>query len=59
MVNEKVIIEIKSVEHILPIHFKQVMTYLKLMKSKTGLLQNFKVDLVKEGIHRVFNNVGV
>ena len=57
LVEDEVIIEIKSVEHILPVHFKQVMTYLKLMKLKNALLLNFKVDLMKDGIHRVFNNL--
>lgn len=58
LVEKKIIIEIKSVEHILPVHFKQVNTYLKLMNLKHGMLLNFKVDLMKEGIHRVFNNFG-
>ncbi len=48
----------KSVEHILPVHFKQLNTYLKLMNLKHGILLNFKVDLIKHGIHRVFNNFG-
>lgn len=54
----KVIVEIKSVEHILPVHFKQVMTYLKLMNIKNGMILNFKTNLMKDGIHRVFNNFG-
>ena len=58
LVENKIIVEIKSVEHILPVHFKQVNTYLKLMNLKHGMLLNFKVDLMKEGIHRVFNNFG-
>ncbi|MEO6327617.1 MAG: GxxExxY protein [Ginsengibacter sp.] len=58
LVEKKIIVEIKSVEHILPVHFKQVNTYLKLMNLKHGMLLNFKVDLMKEGIHRVFNNFG-
>ncbi len=56
LIEDKVIIEIKSIEHILPVHFKQVNTYLKLMNLKHGILLNFKVDLMKDGIHRVFNN---
>ncbi len=58
LVEKKIIVEIKSVEHILPVHFKQVNTYLKLMNLKHGMLLNFKVDLMKEGIYRVFNNFG-
>ncbi len=58
LVENKIIIEIKSLENILPVHFKQVNTYLKLMNLKHGMLLNFKVDLMKEGIHRVFNNFG-
>lgn len=58
LVEKKVIIEIKSVEHILPVHFSQVMTYLKLMELKQGLLLNFKVKFMKDGIHKVFNNKG-
>jgi GxxExxY protein len=58
LVENKVIIEIKSVENILPLHYKQVNTYLKLMELKHGILLNFKVDLMKNGIHRVFNNLG-
>ena len=58
LIENKVIIEIKSTEHILPVHFKQLNTYLKLMNLKHGILLNFKVDLMKDGIFRVFNNFG-
>jgi len=58
LVENKLIVEIKSVEHILPVHFKQVNTYLKLLNLKNGMLLNFKVNQMKEGIHRVFNNFG-
>jgi GxxExxY protein len=58
LVEEKIIIEIKSVEHILPVHFKQLNTYLKMRNLKNGILLNFKVDLMKDGIYRVFNNLG-
>lgn len=58
LIEDKIIIEIKSIEHVLPVHFKQVNTYLKLMNLKHGMLLNFKVDLMKNGIHRVFNNFG-
>lgn len=59
LVEDRLIIEIKSVEKLTAVHFKQIRTYLKLMKIKNGLLLNFNVDLMKEGFHRVFNNEGV
>jgi GxxExxY protein len=58
LIEEKVVVEIKSLDVLLAVHFKQVMTYLKLLGLKNGMLLNFKVDLMKEGIHRVFNNNG-
>lgn len=57
IVNNKVIIEIKSVESISPVHLKQLRTYLRLMDRKLGLLINFNVDLIKNGIRRVVNNL--
>lgn len=59
LVEDKLVIEIKSVEKLSPIHFKQVRTYLKLMKLKNGILMNFNVEWMKDGFHRVFNNDGV
>lgn len=59
LLEDKIIIEIKPVEHLLPVHYKQLTTYLKLMNLKNGMLLNFKVNLMKEGIHRVFNNFGM
>lgn len=56
VVEEKVIIEIKSIEQLSPVHYKQLHTYLKLSNIKNGLLINFNVLLMKEGFHRVFNN---
>ncbi|HJS54296.1 MAG TPA: GxxExxY protein [Chitinophagaceae bacterium] len=56
VVEKKLIIEIKSVESLAPVHFKQVMTYLKLMNRRDGILVNFNVNLLKDGFHRVFNN---
>jgi|SRR6478735_508936 len=58
LIEKKIIIEIKSIEHISPVHFKQVMTYLKLMNIKNGIILNFKTNLMKDGIYRVFNNFG-
>ena len=52
-VEEKVIVELKCVEKILPIHKAQIYTYLKLTGIKTGLLINFNTKLLKDGIIRI------
>jgi GxxExxY protein len=57
IVEQKVIIELKSIEAILPVHKKQILTYLKLSNIKLGLLVNFNVDLIKNGIFRIVNNL--
>lgn len=57
IVNGKVVIEIKSIEAIAPVHSKQLRTYLRLTDLKLGLLINFNVDLIKHGITRVVNNL--
>jgi GxxExxY protein len=57
IVEDKVIIEIKSVENIMPMHKKQVLTYLKLSGIKLGLLVNFNVELIKNGITRIVNKL--
>jgi GxxExxY protein len=57
IVNEKVIVEIKSIESIMPVHKMQVKTYLKLTKFKLGLLVNFNVHLMKNGITRIANGI--
>ena len=57
LVENKVIIEIKSVETIMPVHKAQTLTYLKLSKLKLALLINFNVPLVKDGIKRFVNNL--
>jgi GxxExxY protein len=58
LVEKKLIIEVKSIERLAPVHFRQVMTYLKLSGIKNGLLLNFNVELMKYGFNRVFNNEG-
>lgn len=55
LVNEKVIIELKSVEVLTDVHLAQTLTYLKLGNYKLGLLINFNVNLLKKGIRRVIN----
>lgn len=57
IVEDKVIIEIKSVEQIHPVHPKQLLTYLKLTNMKLGLLVNFNSPLIKTGITRIVNNL--
>ena len=52
IIGNKVIIELKSIEVLAPVHFKQVLTFLKLTNLRSGLLVNFNVDLIKEGIHQ-------
>ena len=57
IVNNSVIIEIKSVESLTDVHLAQVLTYLKLSDCKLGLLINFNVSKLKDGIRRVVNNL--
>jgi GxxExxY protein len=57
IVDNKVIIEIKSVEALAPVHHKQLLTYLKITDLKLGLLVNFNVDLIKDGIVRIVNKL--
>ena len=57
LVENKVLIEIKSVENLAPVHFSQTLTYLKLSSIKLGLLINFNNKLLKHGIHRIVNNL--
>lgn len=52
IMENKLIIEIKSVEHLEKVHHKIVLTYLKLTQMKLALLVNFNVNLIKDGIHR-------
>ncbi len=57
IIDDKVIVELKSVESLAPVHYKQVQTYLKLTDIKLGLLINFNVNLIKDGIHRIVNKL--
>jgi len=50
-----VIVELKALDAVLPIHKAQLLTYLKLSGCKVGLLINFNVILLKDGIHRLAN----
>ena len=57
IVNNKVVIEVKSVDAVTPVFAKQLRTYLRLMDKRLGLLINFNVNLIKDGITRVVNNL--
>lgn len=57
IVEEKVIVELKSIEALADVHYKQVQTYLKLSGCRLGLLINFNLPLIKDGIHRIVNNL--
>jgi len=57
IVDNKIIVELKSIDTLADIHFKQVITYLKLTGIKLALLVNFNVPLIKNGIHRIVNNL--
>jgi len=58
LVEGRLLIEVKSVHPVHPVHFDQVHSYLSLLNLKHGMLLNFKVSKMKDGIHRVFNNAG-
>lgn len=57
IVENKLLIELKSVKKIVPVHQKQVLTYLKLTGLKLGLLINFNEALIKNGITKIVNNL--
>lgn len=57
LVNDLVLIELKSVEELDSVYFKRTLTYLRLTGLKLALLINFNVELLKNGIHRIANNL--
>ncbi len=57
IVEKKVIVELKSVEKILPVHKKQLLTYLKIAQCKLGLVINFNTELMRDGITRIVNKL--
>jgi GxxExxY protein len=57
ILENKLILEFKSVETLADVHYKQLLTYLRLTNIKLGLLINFNVPLIKDGIHRIVNNL--
>jgi GxxExxY protein len=56
VIEDKIILELKTVEHLLPIHEAQLLTYLKLSGLTLGLLINFNVPVLKNGVKRIANN---
>jgi GxxExxY protein len=57
LINGLVVVELKSVEDLHPVHFKQVLTYLRLLKLPLGLLINFGEPTLMQGFHRIANNL--
>ena len=57
LVDDRVIVELKSVENLNPVHKKQLLTYLRLSGHSVGLLINFGASTLKEGLHRIVNNL--
>ena len=57
IIDDCLLIELKSIDDLSSVHYKQVLTYLKLTDLKLGLLVNFNVPLIKNGIHRIVNNL--
>ena len=56
LVNDELIVELKSVEELRPIHYKQLQTYLKVTNKRLGLLINFNENDVMDGVHRVISD---
>ena len=57
VVEDKVIVELKSVETLSKVHSKQILTYLKITNTKLGLLINFNETLIRDGIYRIVNGL--
>jgi GxxExxY protein len=58
LIEDKLVTELKSLFPLPPVYFNQIHTHISLLNLKHGMLVNFKVPLMKDGIHRVFNNFG-
>ncbi len=56
LIDNQIIVELKSVEELKPVHYKQLHTYLRLMDKRLGLLINFNVTDIMQGVHRIVNN---
>lgn len=58
LVDDRLILELKCLNPMPSVYFKQIRTHLSLMDLKYGMLINFKVDMMRDGLHRVYNNNG-
>ncbi len=56
VVEDEIIVEIKAIEKLLPIHDAQLLSYLRLTRKKVGLLMNFHVPVLKDGLKRIVND---
>ncbi len=56
LIDRRLVVEIKSIDRLAPVHAKQLLTYLRLLKQPVGLLLNFGGETLKEGIRRLVNN---
>jgi GxxExxY protein len=57
LIEDQIVIELKSVEKLAPVHSKQFLTYIRLMNLSVGLLINFGASTLKEGLHRIVNDL--
>jgi GxxExxY protein len=55
LIEDSLVVEIKSMDKLLPIHFAQLMTYMRLLRASSGLLMNFNVDTLPKGIRRILH----
>ena len=53
LVEERLVVELKSIDKVMPIHRAQILTYMRLLSSPVGLILNFNAPLLKEGVHRL------
>ncbi|NEU08747.1 GxxExxY protein [Flavihumibacter sp. R14] len=57
VVEDKIIVEVKAIESLASVHYAQLLTYLKISQLKLGLLINFNCKILKDGLHRIVNNL--
>ncbi|MGN0835292.1 MAG: GxxExxY protein [Candidatus Spyradosoma sp.] len=59
LVEKRIVVELKAVSEIAPVHIAQILTYLKILKRPSGLIINFNVPRLRDGIRRIYNNAKV
>ena len=59
LVEKRIVVELKAVAEIAPVHIAQILTYLKILKRPPGLIINFNVPRLRDGIRRIYNNAKV